>query len=93
MIFGTDLVQELWRSAYGDTVLKRSNSNPNLKSETVHPPPSPPSSNYRYKKQNEKNADELRMRKALGFNINNSFTTQHLLERLIPPDKEYKTHG
>ncbi|PAV58892.1 hypothetical protein WR25_08881 [Diploscapter pachys] len=93
VIFGTDLVQELWRSAYGDTVLKRSNSNPNLKSETVHPPPSPPSSSYRYNKQNEKNADELRMRKALGFNINNSFTTQHLLERLIPPDKEYKTHG
>lgn len=85
VIFGTDLVQELWTNFHGSQPqLNRSNSAPRIEGgERFHPPvplvnPGPP----RYLNENELN--ELRRRRALGSNVDNTIATQDLLEKLLP---------
>ncbi|CAD6193850.1 unnamed protein product [Caenorhabditis auriculariae] len=92
VIFGTDLVQELWKNFYGsEQQLKRSNSMPGMEHDGElateqtwgWPPPPPPA--HPYHRQNLKNANALRWRRALGANTDNAMVTQDLLEKLVPP--------
>ncbi|CAI5451129.1 unnamed protein product [Caenorhabditis angaria] len=95
VIFGTDLIQELWRNFYGsEQQLKRSNSLPKMEGGGGAPrnmdeqwwPAPPPLVNQitpsRYRNDNETNA--LRWRRALGANIDNTIATQDLMEKLLP---------
>ncbi|UMM36493.1 hypothetical protein L5515_008635 [Caenorhabditis briggsae] len=87
VIFGTDLVQELWRNFHGtEPQLKRSNSAPKIEErETWWPAPPTlvnPINPWRYTDQNQANA--LRWRRALGANVDNTIATQDLMEKLLP---------
>ncbi|EFO87042.1 CRE-INX-10 protein [Caenorhabditis remanei] len=86
VIFGTDLVQELWRNFHGtEPQLKRSNSAPRIE-EREQWWPAPPLVNsinpWRYRDENQANA--LRWRRALGANVDNTIATQDLMEKLLP---------
>ncbi|ETN87100.1 innexin unc-7 family protein [Necator americanus] len=84
VIFGTDLVLALWKSFFGiEEQLKRSNSMPDVQKSSEDEPhfwPPPPDAFL----DNEK----IRMRKALGQNIDNSEITQDFLQKLITPYPE-----
>ncbi|CCD65455.1 Innexin [Caenorhabditis elegans] len=87
VIFGTDLVQELWRNFHGsEPQLKRSNSAPKIEEREQWWPAYPslvnPINPWRYRDENQANA--LRWRRALGANVDNSIATQDLMEKLLP---------
>ncbi|EGT37620.1 hypothetical protein CAEBREN_03310 [Caenorhabditis brenneri] len=84
VIFGTDLVQELWTNFHGSQPqLNRSNSAPRIEgAERFHPVPLVNPGPPRYLNENELN--ELRRRRALGSNVDNTIATQDLLEKLLP---------
>ncbi|CAI4223535.1 unnamed protein product [Auanema sp. JU1783] len=90
VIFGTDLVQALWVSFFGiENKLKRSNSLPGIQEQQpVYWPPPPLSVAEQAKRNQDENA--LRMRKALGANIENSMMAQDLLEKMtyIPKQQQ-----
>ncbi|VDL64619.1 unnamed protein product [Nippostrongylus brasiliensis] len=75
VIFGTDLVVSLWKSFFGiEEKLKRSDSMPHIKEASDEntrywPPPPEPLDDH-----------EIRMRKALGQNIDNSVISQDVLQ-------------
>ncbi|CAB3396757.1 unnamed protein product [Caenorhabditis bovis] len=93
VIFGTDLVQELWKNFYGfEQQLKRSNSMPKIEGaehsrkphhhdETWWPAPPTLVSQPNYRDENQANA--LRWRRALGANTANNLTEQDLMEKLL----------
>ncbi|KAL6741156.1 hypothetical protein Aduo_014437 [Ancylostoma duodenale] len=85
VIFGTDLVLALWKSFFGiEEQLKRSNSMPDVQKgpseEEPHFWPPPPDS--------FRDNERIRLRRALGQNIDNSEITQDLLQKLIAPYPE-----
>uniref|UniRef100_A0A1I7T571 Innexin n=1 Tax=Caenorhabditis tropicalis TaxID=1561998 RepID=A0A1I7T571_9PELO len=86
VIFGTDLVQELWNNFHGaQPQLNRSNSAPRIEGrEHFYPVPVPLVNPYSSNYGDENKWNELRRRRALGANIDNTIATQDLMEKLLP---------